>query len=197
MDAVRAWHLGPDSPGLCQREEDLSLQVALQAAVETRLCLDEPPTIRRALARLQQDGLDRFGAVVALQAVLSTTMVTGLSPDLSGGYAARIAAVARSAWARWTASSMAPTDASKARRSSGSASRSGRRAASGARASEARAASGGEPLGGVTPSHRAPALRVRIAIDWSAVLRQQGRLTEGRARIEAGLDEARAVGDPT
>ncbi len=41
-----------------------------------------------------------------------------------------------------------------------------------------------------------PALRVRIAIDWSAVLRQQGRLDEGRARIEAGLDEARAVGDP-
>lgn len=95
MDAVRAWHLGPDSPGLCQREEDLTLQVALQAAVETQLCLDEPPTIRQALARLQQDGLDRFGAVVALQAVLSTTMVPGLSPDPAGGYAARIAAVAR------------------------------------------------------------------------------------------------------
>lgn len=91
LTAVRRWLESPEGPRL----PDDPLNAPLLCVIENQLCADDPVGIRAAFARLRGDGLDRFGAVLALQSLLAVHMMSGVTPDTADHYAADVAAVAR------------------------------------------------------------------------------------------------------
>lgn len=92
IDLVAAWYAGPDRPTVPIDEDEIFQYAIMHTILETQLCLNDPPKIRAALARLRQDGLDRPQAMFGLQAVLSTHFSRRRPPEQ---YVNDIAAVAR------------------------------------------------------------------------------------------------------
>lgn len=92
LDAIVAWYQGPRRPKVLVQDERVDEYAVMQAILETELCLDDPPTLRAALTRLRQEGLDRPQAMFALHSFVSTNIEEGRSQER---YAQDIAAVAR------------------------------------------------------------------------------------------------------
>ena len=92
IDGVAAWLTGPDGPSMSLGEGDVVQYAMLQAILETQLCVNNPPMIRAALARLRKDGMDRADAMLGLQMVLSTQFGGRLPPEQ---YVQDVATVAR------------------------------------------------------------------------------------------------------
>lgn len=91
VESIVAWHLSPDGPGAFSARDDAYRHALLQSVVETQICLDDPPRIRAAVARLERDGLDRFRAVLGVQLVLGTFLAR---PEAAGEYDRAVAELA-------------------------------------------------------------------------------------------------------
>jgi len=98
MDQVETYHeeSRPHPPAA-----NPTMHAITHVVVETQIAMDDPPEVRKALARLISEGLDRHEAVHAIGSLVTEhilgSMKNGSAPD-SGSYVEALAALTAASW---------------------------------------------------------------------------------------------------